>query len=96
MQERLCRESISLRTEDQDGQTALRLAVCKDRKLIASILLDKVADTEATKNSGDEALYLAAILDNQHMIKLLADFNANIKALNLATRTTVLHAAVGK
>ncbi|PMD45249.1 ankyrin, partial [Hyaloscypha variabilis F] len=61
-----------------------------------NFLLDKGADTEAVQNSGEKPLYLAAILGNQLMVELLVEFNANIEALNLKTRTTALHAAVSK
>jgi ankyrin repeat protein len=87
---------VSLKAKDPNGQTALHLAVSYNHKSIVRILLDKGADTEAEQSSGEKPLYLAAIAGYQSIVELLVEFNANIESLNLKTRITALHAAIGK
>lgn len=79
--------------DPQQGWTPLLSAVNSGSLENTRLLLRKGADANARDNSGQAALWYAAILGNTGFIALLLEHGADVNARNNAGRTALMHAA---
>ena len=66
--------------KDNDGETALYLAVKKENEALVRLLVDRGADVQAKDNYGMTVLHCAAERGNEAVVRLLVDSGADVKA----------------
>jgi len=80
--------------KNEDGQTALHLAVLYSRDPIVSLLIEKGADIEAADKDGCKPLYIAAKSGDLFLAEALLSFNAQVESFNVKTQTTAFYQAI--
>ena len=96
--EGLARELIQggarLRATDEDGQTALHLAVLNNHEQLVRLLVENGAEVEASTNDERKPLYIAAESGNLRLVETLLFFGAKVESFNIHTQTTAFYQAV--
>ena len=91
----LLNEGIAnVREKNEDGQTALHLAVLYRRDPIVSLLIENGADIEAADKDGCKPLYIAAKSGDLFLVEVLLSFNAQVESRNDKTQTTAFQQAI--
>lgn len=85
----------SISAINEDGQTALHLAVLNGHESLLGLLLEQGADIEAPAKDGSKPLYIAAKSGNLSLVESLLLFNAHVESFNVKTQTTAFYQAVG-
>jgi hypothetical protein len=85
---------INIRDKNEDGQTALHLAVLNSHKSMIGLLIEKGADIEASDKDGSKLLYIAAKSGNLSLVEALLSFNAQVESFNVKTQTTAFYQAI--
>ena len=75
-------EKVDINGRNKNGDTALYLALKKDRSEIFDLLLEKGADVNIRVNKNFTVLHLAAATDDFPSIKKLVDRGADVNAVN--------------
>ena len=83
-----------LNLKNNEGQTALMMAVDRDNLEIARTLVEAGADVNAADNDGNTVLHQAAI-DGQEFVKYLVGKGANVNAINGKGKTAIMLATTG-
>ncbi len=73
---------VNLKSKDENGNTALHIAIIHDQKDLFTYLVEKDINIEEKNINGNTVMHLAAIKGYTEIIKLLIQMGANIKALN--------------
>lgn len=84
----------NIRETNEDGQTALHLAVLNSHKSVISLLVENGADIEASTKDGSKPLYIAAKSGNLSLVETLLFFNAQVESFNVKTQTTAFYQAI--
>ncbi|EEH19036.2 hypothetical protein PABG_01355 [Paracoccidioides brasiliensis Pb03] len=87
-------KGVDLRAKDDNGRTALHLAVINDYELLVELLLKAGSNTETADYNGSKPLHIAAELGNLTLVKLLLRFNADVESLNEETEYTAFYQAL--
>ncbi|MBL6621769.1 MAG: ankyrin repeat domain-containing protein [Rickettsiales bacterium] len=80
--------------QNEDGNTALHLAVYKENKEIIKILIDYGANVNAQNKDGDTALHLAVYKENKEIITKLIDSGADPSLENTHNQNPICYAAI--
>lgn len=91
--ELLLNRGAALEARDNNGCTALHMAIVYGPKQMVELLLDRGASLEAQDNSGYTALHLAIRGGQKHMVELLLDRGAVIEAPDIHGNTPLIAAA---
>ena len=84
----------NIREANEDGQTALHLAVLNNHESVITLLIAKGAGIEASTKDGSKPLYLAAKSGNLSLVEALLLFNAQVESFNVHTQTTAFYQAI--
>lgn len=84
----------NIREKNEEGQTALHLAVLNSHISVISLLLEKGAEIEASDKDGNKPLYIAAKSGNLSLVEALLSFNAQVESFNVKTQTTAFYQAI--
>lgn len=82
--------------KDNEGETALRLAVTSGKTDVVKLLIEKGADVNAISEDvlfGGTALMLAAVFGNMNMVQTLLDNGADVNAEDKNGITALMNAA---
>jgi len=74
----LLEQGTDLNAKDEDGQTALHVAVSNKRKDVAELLIDKGADVNAKSNKGYPPLYSAIWNNDANIVEILVAKGADV------------------
>ncbi|KAL2063543.1 hypothetical protein VTL71DRAFT_5348 [Oculimacula yallundae] len=83
-----------VRETNEDGQTALHIAVLGNRQSLIRLLVEKGANLEASTKDGSKPLYIAAREGSLSLVETLLAFNAQAESFNLNTQTTAFYQAI--
>ena len=75
-------EKVDINARDRDGNTALYLALKRDRKEIFDLLLERNADVNVPAKGNSTVLHLAAGTDDLATARKLVERGANVNAVN--------------
>jgi hypothetical protein len=90
----LDKSEANVHETDEDGQTALHLAVLNRHVFLIGLLIGKGADIEAPAKDGCKPLYLAARSGNPSLVTALLNFNPQVESFNVNTQTTAFYQAI--
>ena len=87
-------EMIDVDSQDDNGMTALMIAIGKNREDIVRLLLEYGADVDIKNNTGNTALMRASLRGYINIVRLLLEYRANVDIKNTRYETALMWASL--
>ena len=85
----MLKNGAQIEVKNDEGKTALLIAVENGEKDVVKMLLDNNADINTVDNRGDSPLICAVEAENEEMVEILLDKGADMKIKNYANKTAL-------
>ena len=90
----IIKTGVDINHQDEDGKTALHLAVEFNSESVSRVILNAGGDLKIKNKKGKTALHLAVELNNEHLVRLFMQYESFFPTIKDEDGNTALHLAV--